>query len=101
MRNNGIIADLPDDAVVEVPAVIARDGPRAVDVPAPEEPELALMRHVAAYERLTVEAARTGDRDVAMRALLAHPLIGQWGPAEKLLADLLQVHRELLPAMWR
>jgi 6-phospho-beta-glucosidase len=101
MRNNGIIADLPDDAVVEVPAVVTRDGPRAVDVPAPDEPELALMRHVAVYERLTVQAAQTGDRDVALRALLAHPLIGQWGPAERVLGDLLHAHRELLPAMWR
>jgi 6-phospho-beta-glucosidase len=101
MRNNGTIAALPDDAIVEVPAVIGRDGPRAVEVPPPDEPELALMRHVAIYERLTVEAARTGDRDVALRALLAHPLIGQWGPAERVLGDLLEAHRELLPAMWR
>jgi 6-phospho-beta-glucosidase len=101
MRNNGTIAALPDDAVIEVPAVIGRDGPRAVDVAPPEEPELALMRNVAIYERLTVEAALTGDRDVALRALLAHPLIGQWGPAERVLADLLQAHRQLLPAMWR
>ncbi len=101
MRNNGTIAALPDDSIVEVPAVITREGPRAVEVPAPDEPELALMRHVAIYERLTVDAARTGDRDTALRALLAHPLIGQWGPAERILADLLHAHRELLPAMWR
>ncbi len=101
MRNNGTIAALPDDSVVEVPAVIKRDGPRAVTVPSPAEPELALMRHVAIYERLTVDAARTGDRDTALRALLAHPLIGQWGPAERILADVLHAHRELLPAMWR
>jgi 6-phospho-beta-glucosidase len=101
LRNNGTIAALPDDAVIEVPAVIGRDGPRAVDVAPPEEPELALMRHVAIYERLTVEAALTGDREVALRALLAHPLIGQWGPAERVLEDLLHAHRQLLPAMWR
>jgi 6-phospho-beta-glucosidase len=101
MRNNGTIAALPDDAVIEVPAAIGRGGPVAVDVPAPEEPELALMRHVASYERLAVEAALTGDRDVALRALLAHPLIGQWGPAERVLGDLLYAHRQLLPAMWR
>ena len=101
MRNDGIISALPDDAVVEVPATITSAGPRAVEVPPPAEPELALMRHVAIYERLTVEAALTGDRDVALRALLAHPLIGQWDRAERLLADLLQAHRRLLPAMWR
>jgi 6-phospho-beta-glucosidase len=101
MRNNGTITALPDDAVIEVPAVIGRDGPQAAHVPPPDEPEAALMRHVAAYERLTVEAARTGDRDVAMRALLAHPLIGQWDLAEQLLYDLLRAHRHLLPAIWQ
>jgi 6-phospho-beta-glucosidase len=101
MRNNGTIAALPDDAIIEVPAVIGRDGPRATAVPAPAEPEAALMRHVAAYERLTVDAALTGDRDVATRALLTHPLIGQWDKAEQLLDDLLRAHRHLLPDVWQ
>jgi 6-phospho-beta-glucosidase len=45
---------------------------------APLAPELlGLVQHVAAYERLTVEAATTRDHVVARKALLTHPLIGQ------------------------
>lgn len=101
MRNGHTIAALPEDAVVEVPAIVGRDGPRALEVPVVAEPEAALMRHVAAYEDLTVRAALTGDRDIALRALLAHPLIGQWDKAERLLDDLLAAQRPLLPAGWQ
>ena len=55
---------------------------------------------MAAYERLTADAAVTGDRDTAFRALLAHPLIGQSPRAETLLNDLLEAHRAYLGGFW-
>jgi 6-phospho-beta-glucosidase len=77
VRNNGTIAGLADDDVVELPARVTKDG--AVPLPqAPLAPELlGLVQHVAAYERLAVEAATTRDHVSARKALLAHPLIGQ------------------------
>jgi 6-phospho-beta-glucosidase len=44
---------------------------------------------VAAYERLAARAAVTGDRDTAARALLAHPLVGQWPRSRELLERML------------
>jgi 6-phospho-beta-glucosidase len=77
VRNDGTLAGLVDDDVVEVPARVGRDGP----VPLPQEPLapelLGLVQHVAAYERLTVRAALGRDPVDARKALLAHPLIGQ------------------------
>jgi len=77
VRNAGTIAGLAADDVVEVPARVTKDG--AAPLPqAPLAPELlGLVQHVAAYERLTVEAATTRDHVAARKALLAHPLIGQ------------------------
>ena len=60
-----------------------------------------LVHHVEAYERLTAEAAVTGDRDLAFRALLAHPLVAQSDRAEQLLDDLLAAHRQYLPQFHR
>ena len=60
-----------------------------------------LVQHVAAYEQLAVDAAVTGDADVAFRALMAHPLIGQASPAERLLTDLLAATRQHLPRFRR
>jgi 6-phospho-beta-glucosidase len=77
LRNDGTLAGLADDDVVEVPARVGRDGAEPLAQP-PLAPELlGLVQHVAAYERLTVRAARTRDPVDARKALLAHPLIGQ------------------------
>jgi 6-phospho-beta-glucosidase len=90
VRNDGTLAGLAEDDVVELPATIEPDGP----VPLPQEPLapelLGLVQHVAAYERLTAQAAVRGDRELARKALLAHPLIGQYAIAEELVERLLQ-----------
>jgi 6-phospho-beta-glucosidase len=97
VRNNGTIAGLPDDAVVEVPASVDRDGAHPVPV-APLAPDLlGLVQAVTAYEVLTIAAARTGDRTVALRALLANPLVRQWDVAVPLLDALLEANRAMLP----
>jgi 6-phospho-beta-glucosidase len=88
-RNGATIAGLAHDDVVEVPARVAAQGafPLAQRPLAPEL--LGLVAHVAAYERLAVRAAVSGSRSVALKALLAHPLVGQWGKVEPLLDGLL------------
>ena len=56
-----------------------------------------LVQEAKAYEELAVQAATTGDRTIALRALLANPLVGQYADAEKLLAELLEANRAHLP----
>jgi 6-phospho-beta-glucosidase len=88
IRNDGTLAGLADDDVVEVPARIESGRP----APLPQRslaPELlGLVQHVAAYERLTAEAAVTRDPVTAKKALLAHPLIAQYELSEELLERL-------------
>ncbi len=95
VRNDGAIPDLPDSAVVEVPAVIDREGahPLRLDPLAPEQ--RGLVQAVKAYEELTIQAARTGDRQVALRALATNPLVGG-EVAGPLLDALLEADREHL-----
>ena len=52
-----------------------------------------LVQHVAAYERLAVQAALSDDPADVRKALLAHPLIGQWDAAKEL-AELLRAASE-------
>ncbi|MFG2957562.1 6-phospho-beta-glucosidase [Streptomyces sp. NPDC048291] len=97
VRNDGLVAGLPDEAVVEVAADVDTDGPRPVPVP-PLPPEmLGLVQAVTAYETLAIEAALTGDRTVARRALVANPLVREWGLAAELLDALLEANRGHLP----
>jgi len=97
VRNDGALPGVPDDAVIEVPCHIGRRGATPVGLSGLPPDQAGLVAHVAAYERLTVQAALTGDVDVAFLALLSHPLIGQAAPAEQLLHDLLDADREHLP----
>ena len=101
VRNNGTLEGLADDDVVEVPARIEAGGPKPIEQE-PLAPELlGLVQHVAAYERLAVRAAITGDRDVVYKALLAHPLIGQVPQVEELTESLLAEGKEHLPQFER
>ena len=97
VRNDGALPGLPDDAVVEVPARIDADGahPLAQEPLAPEL--LGLVQQAKAYERLAVQAAVTGDRTVALKALLANPLVREYRVAAPLLDALLQASRPYLP----
>ena len=84
VRNEGTLAGLAADDVVEVPARVGREGPVPLKQ-APLAPELlGLVQHVAAYERLAARAALDADPVTVRKALLAHPLVGQWAPTEEL-----------------
>jgi 6-phospho-beta-glucosidase len=90
IRNEGTLAGLADDDAVEVPARVGRDSIEPLSQ-APLAPELlGLVQHVAAYERLAAQAAAAQDLDLARKALLAHPLIGQHALVEELLEPLLE-----------
>ena len=96
VRNAGAIPNLPEDDVVEVPATIDHDGAHP-EPTAPLAPEmLGLVQHAKAYERLTIEAASSGDRTIALKALLANPLVGDVDGAIPLLDALLEENRSFL-----
>jgi len=94
VRNDGALPFLPDDHVVEIPATIGAAGistaGSSARAPLPDD-VAGLVAHVAAYERLALDAAVHGGMDRVVRALLAHPLVGQYDKAERL-ADLLVAH---------
>jgi 6-phospho-beta-glucosidase len=97
VRNDGAMPDLPDDAVVEVSARVDRDGAHPIPVD-PLAPEMAgLVQHAKAYERLAIDAAVTGDRGVALKALMANPLVGDYDVARPLLDALLAANAGRLP----
>jgi 6-phospho-beta-glucosidase len=97
VRNEGAIANLPADDVVEVAARVDREGAHPLPVAPLAASMLGLVEHAKAYERLTIDAATTGDRDIALGALMANPLVGDYDRAEPLLRELLEAHRVHLP----
>lgn len=95
VRNRDALPGLAGDDVVEVPARIGRSGAVPLAQP-PLAPELlGLVQHVAAYERLAACAAARGDRDLARKALLAHPLVREYRLADTMLDRLLAIDTPL------
>ncbi|MFI9646084.1 6-phospho-beta-glucosidase [Streptomyces sp. NPDC052040] len=94
--NRGTLPFLPDDAVIEVQAAVGPQGPVPLPVPAVDPLYAGLMAQVTAYEELALEAALHGGRDRVFRALLAHPLIGQYSSADALTDRLIAHNREHL-----
>jgi 6-phospho-beta-glucosidase len=94
--NRGTLPFLPDDAVIEVQAAVGPKGPTPLAVPAVDPLFAGLMAHVTAYEDLALTAALRGGRDRVFKALLAHPLVGQYAYAEGLTDRLIAHNREHL-----
>jgi 6-phospho-beta-glucosidase len=97
VRNRGALPFLPDDAVIEVPARVHSGRIEPEPVPAVDALQRGLIGHVAAYEELALAAARDGGTEAVATALLAHPLVGQAAPAERLAGLLIDANRRFLP----
>lgn len=74
--NNGVIANLPDDAVIEAPGYVDRNG---ISMPLVGELPLgpaAVCNVSISVQRLAVEAAVRGDDKLLRQAFMMDPLVG-------------------------
>ncbi|MEU9626999.1 6-phospho-beta-glucosidase [Streptomyces luteogriseus] len=94
--NRGTLPFLPDDAVIEVQAAVGAKGASPLPVQPVDPLYAGLMAGVTAYEDLALQAALHGGRDRVFRALLSHPLVGQYAYAETLTDRLIAHNREHL-----
>ncbi|MGW0902509.1 6-phospho-beta-glucosidase [Streptomyces sp. NPDC002853] len=94
--NNGTLPFLPDDAVIEVQATVDGTGAKPLAVPKLDPLYAGLIANVTGYEDLALRAALHGGRDRVFKALLAHPLVGQYAYAEQLTDSLIAHNREHL-----
>lgn len=94
--NNGTLPFLADDAVIEVQARIDASGATPLPVAEVDPLYAGLIANVTAYEDLALHAALHGGRDRVYKALLSHPLIGQYEYAEGLTDRLIAHNREHL-----
>ncbi len=96
-RNQGSIASLESDAVVETPCIVGRHGPTPLVMGEIPRAVRGLTHAIHEYERLAADAATTGDVRLALQALLAHPFVTSKRTAEKILDEGLAAHRAYLP----
>ena len=97
VRNDGLIANLPREAVVEVPGLIDGRGVHGVGIGSLPEGIANILGARSRQQELTVDAALTGDRHLALQALLADPLVPTLEAATAMLDDALAAHARYLP----
>jgi len=100
LPNHGLITNLPDDAIVEVPGLVTGAGVQGVHVGPLPEPIAELCRREITVTRLCVDAAVNGDRHAALQCLLLDPVISDMDVAQRILDDYLDTYREHLPQFW-
>ncbi|MEM1506825.1 MAG: hypothetical protein QXU02_00340 [Candidatus Bathyarchaeia archaeon] len=99
--NDGCIDGLPDEAIVEIPAVVGPFGFRGLKVGRLPKSIEAILQHRVAQQELTVEAALTGDREIALQALSLDPMVPTLSVAKRMLDDYIEAHKDFLPQFQR
>ncbi len=100
IRNEGYIDGLPDFAVVEVPATVDRLGIHGVPMPHLPPAISEICRREGELASLVVDAAVSGDRNLALQALMMDPMANDIDRCKAILDDFLVTFREWLPQFW-
>lgn len=95
--NCGSIASIPYESAVEVSCIITSEGPRPITMGDLPVAVRGLVQQIKSFERVTVEAAVTGDYATALLALTINPLTPSDAIAKEILDEMLEAHREHLP----
>jgi alpha-galactosidase len=100
VRNGGLIDGLPEDACVEVPTLVDKNGVQPTRIGALPLQCLALNRTFVNVVELTVRAALEERRDLAVQAALLDPNAGATLSTEQIVSmvdDLIEAHGDLMP----
>ena len=95
--NNGIISNLQNDAMVEVPAALTADGPQPYAVGKIPTFQKAMIESQLGYEKLVVDAWFSGSRQTLINALTLNRTVVNVPKAKAIVDDLLIANRDWLP----
>ena len=84
MPNNGTLDFLRPDDVIEISCDLSKEGLKPVTPKHVPTAQKNMIASVKEYERLAVAAILQRDKSLAVRALMAHPLVGSYSLAKTL-----------------
>ncbi|MHA1977184.1 MAG: family 4 glycosyl hydrolase [Candidatus Hodarchaeales archaeon] len=95
IMNQGAITNLPDDAIVEVPALVNSYGVSGMKVGRLPEAIAALCQREVSIAKLITKSSIMGDREAALQAFAL--MLPDLSVAEQMLDDYLEIHKKYLP----
>jgi len=94
--NAGLIDNLPEWLVVEVPATVDKNGVRGVPLGKLPSGFAGLLYNQVAIHDMTAEAILSGSREVVLQALLVDPIVHSKRAAEQTLDTMLELQADYL-----
>lgn len=101
LPNRGIVGNLPDEAVIECPAVADGSGLRAISQPPLPPGIAAAVCRALNWAEIVVDAALEGSRAKFVQALVLDGSVRSTKAAEDLADELLAAHAQHLPQFAR
>ena len=77
LKNNGLIAELPDFVAVEVPCRVDKQGIHGTVLPELPKGYAALLRNYTGVYDLTAEAILRKSKQLVIQALLVNPVVNK------------------------
>lgn len=99
LENDGIIPNLPADALVEVTCLLGNRGPQALHIGSIDTFYKGLIENQYAYERLTWEAFNEGSYQKALHALILNRTVNDSKKARKILDALIEANKDYWPEL--
>lgn len=99
VENNGAIANMQDDAMVEVACELGANGPRPLGVGNIPQFYLGLLVNQVSVEKLLVDAFFENSYQKALEAFTLSRLVGDAKKARKILDALLEVNKGMWPEL--
>ncbi len=94
--NKGLLPDLPEWIVVEVPATVDKNGVHGIPMGKLPQGYAGLLRNQAAVHDLTAEAVLNKSKALALQALLVDPIVNQYQGIEEMLDTMIEYQHKWL-----
>jgi len=95
--NTGAISNLPQNSIVEVPAIINATGVNPVFMGELPKQFLGISQNLVNWAELSVDAALSGDKKMLYQAILANPLVRDMRAAKEVMDKMLVLNSRFLP----
>ncbi|NQX60122.1 glycoside hydrolase family 4 [Paenibacillus qinlingensis] len=98
--NQGAVPNMNDDAFLELLCEVSMDGIKPLPVGDMPRGLRGLQELVLDAHELTAEAVVEGSREKLRRAMLTDPLVNSIADADRIIEELLELERDVIPSSW-
>lgn len=100
-QNRGAITGIPYESAIEVSSVITKEGPIPLTIGELPHQINGLVQQIKSFERVSCEAAVTGERNKGILAITIHPFVKSQDKAKEIFEEMLEAHRDYLPKFFK